>query len=183
MDEGDTRLERRRLGDQRVVMGFLRRSRGEEREAGGPRCHHIGMVAKDRKRLRRERAGGNVKHRRRQLARDLVHTLIPGGKDRRELFLPWKPVAIIPRDPVNALLDPLARADMGQTRENIGWRAVQSLIRHLHRDQVVDLRLLLAAKPQYCVLGGGIGITVRDFGGSSPVARAISSALCSPAEC
>jgi len=73
MDEGDTRLERRRLGDQRVVMGFLHRSRGEECEASGPRCHHIGMVAENRKRLRRDGPGGNVKHRRRQLARDLVH--------------------------------------------------------------------------------------------------------------
>ena len=55
MHEGDTRLERRRLGDQRVVMGLLHRSRGEQREAGGPRRHHVGMVAEDRQRLRRER--------------------------------------------------------------------------------------------------------------------------------
>ncbi len=71
--ERHPRLERRGLRDQRQVVGLLHRGRGEQREAGLANGHHVRVVAEDRQPLRRERAGGHVQHRRRQLAGDLVH--------------------------------------------------------------------------------------------------------------
>ena len=88
--ERNPRLERRGLRDQREVVGLLHRGRGEQREARLADGHHVGVVAEDRQPLRRERAGGHVQHRRRQLAGDLVHVrdhqqqALRGGERRRQ---------------------------------------------------------------------------------------------------
>ncbi len=63
---------RGRRNDSHVVC-FLHRIGRQQREAGAARRHHVGVVTEDRKRVRRDRAGGNVEDRRRQLAGDLVH--------------------------------------------------------------------------------------------------------------
>ena len=73
MDEGHPRLQRGRLGDQRHVVRFLHRTGRQQAEAGGADRHHVLMVAEDRQALGRQRAGGDVEHRRGQLAGDLVH--------------------------------------------------------------------------------------------------------------
>ena len=83
-------LERRGLRDEREVVGLLNRGRGEQREARLADRHHVGVVAEDRQPLRRERPGGHVQHRRRQLAGDLVHVrdhqqqALRGGERRRQ---------------------------------------------------------------------------------------------------
>ena len=73
MQERDARLERRGLRDQRRVVRLLHRAGGQQRKAGRARRHHVGMVAEDRQRLRRERARRDVEDRRGQLAGDLEH--------------------------------------------------------------------------------------------------------------
>ena len=73
MQERNARLQRRGLRDQRRIVGLLHRSGRQHGKARGTRRHHIRVVAEDRQRLRRQRARRNVKHRRRQLARDLEH--------------------------------------------------------------------------------------------------------------
>ena len=82
--------ERRGLRDEREVVGLLHRRRGEQREARLAHRHHVGVVAEDRQPLRGERPGGDVEHRRRQLAGDLVHVrdhqqqALRGGERRRQ---------------------------------------------------------------------------------------------------
>ena len=73
MEERHARLKRRRLRDQRRIMGFLYVSRGNEREAGGAGGHDVGMVAEDRQRRRGERPCRDMKHRRGQLPGYLEH--------------------------------------------------------------------------------------------------------------
>ena len=70
---GSAPAQRRRVGDEREILRLLHRRRAEEREAGRPRRHHVGVVAEDRERMRRDRPGGDVDHRGRQLAGDLEH--------------------------------------------------------------------------------------------------------------
>ena len=71
--ERHPRRERGGLRHQRQVVRLLHRRRGEQREPRLAHRHHVGVVAEDRQSLRRERPGGDVQHRRRQLAGDLVH--------------------------------------------------------------------------------------------------------------
>ena len=73
MDEGDARLQCRRLRDQRHVVRFLNRAGDELGEAGGQHRHHVLMVAEDRRPLRRQRPGGDVDDAGGQFAGDLVH--------------------------------------------------------------------------------------------------------------
>ena len=73
MHERHARPKRRRLRDQREVVGLLHRSRREQCEAGLAGGHHIGVVAEDREALCGERPGCDVQHGGRQLAGDLVH--------------------------------------------------------------------------------------------------------------
>ena len=73
VQERNARLERRRVRHRGHVVRFLHRVRAQEREAGLAAGHHVGVVAEDRQRVRRERARGHVHHERRQLAGDLVH--------------------------------------------------------------------------------------------------------------
>ena len=61
------------LRDQRQVVGLLHGCRCEQGEPRLAGRHHVRVVAEDRQALRRERPGGDVQHRRRQLAGDLVH--------------------------------------------------------------------------------------------------------------
>ena len=88
--ERNPRPQRRGLRDQCKVVGLLHRGRGEQRETRLADGHHVGVVAEDRQPLRRERAGGDVEHRRRQLAGDLVHVrdhqqqALRGGEGRRQ---------------------------------------------------------------------------------------------------
>ncbi len=55
------------------VMGLLHRTGAQHGEAGRPGGHHVAVVAEDRQRVRGDRTGGDVDHRRRELAGDLVH--------------------------------------------------------------------------------------------------------------
>ena len=73
VQERHPRLQRRHVGDHRHVLRFLHARRRQQREAGGAGAHHVAVVAEDRQRVRGQRAGGDVEHRRRQLAGDLEH--------------------------------------------------------------------------------------------------------------
>ena len=73
VDERDPRAQRRRLGDERQVVGLLDGVGGQKREPGAAGGHHVGVVAEDREPLGRERPGGDVEDRRRELPRDLEH--------------------------------------------------------------------------------------------------------------
>ncbi len=55
------------------VHRFLYRIGRQQCEAGLAGGHRILVIAKNRQRLRRDRARGDVDHRRRQFARNLVH--------------------------------------------------------------------------------------------------------------
>jgi len=76
--------------NRRHVLRFLYRIGGKQRETGAARRHHIGMVTKNRQRMRRHGAGGNMKDGRRQFAGNLVHIgnhqqqSLRGGKGRRQ---------------------------------------------------------------------------------------------------
>ena len=90
MQERDARCERRGLRDQRRVVRLLHRAGREQGEPRRARRHHVGMVAEDRQRLRRERARRDVEDGRRQLAGDLEHVgqhqhqALRGGEGRRQ---------------------------------------------------------------------------------------------------
>ena len=90
VNERHPRPERRGLRHERQVVGLLNRRRREQRESRLADRHHVGVVAEDREALRGERAGGDVQHRRCQLAGDLVHVRdhqqqpLRGGERRRE---------------------------------------------------------------------------------------------------
>ena len=71
--ERHTRAQCRGLRDERQIVSLLDGRRSEQRKACLPDCHHVGVVAEDRKALSRERTGSNVQHRRGELPRDLVH--------------------------------------------------------------------------------------------------------------
>ncbi len=73
MHERHPRFERRRLRDQRHVVGFLHRVRRQHGKAGGTHGHDIGMIAENRKRLGRDRTRRHVKDRGGKLAGDLEH--------------------------------------------------------------------------------------------------------------
>jgi len=76
VEEGEERnfaLQRRQVGDEREVVGLLDRRGGSHRVTGGAAAHHVGVIAEDRQRLGRERAGRNMKDRREHLTGDLVH--------------------------------------------------------------------------------------------------------------
>ncbi len=73
VQERHARPQRRGLCDQRQVVGLLDGCRGEQRESRLPGRHDVRVVAEDRQALCGQRAGGDVQHRRRQLAGDLVH--------------------------------------------------------------------------------------------------------------
>jgi len=71
--ERNPRLERGGVGDGGQIRNLLRVTRCHHGEAGGSSRHHVAVVAEDRQRVRRHRAGRNVEDRRRQLTRDLEH--------------------------------------------------------------------------------------------------------------
>ena len=73
MQERDARLQRRGLRDQRGVVRLLHRGGGQQGKPGRARRHHVGVVAEDRQRLRRQRARRHVEDRGGQLAGDLEH--------------------------------------------------------------------------------------------------------------
>jgi hypothetical protein len=90
MDERHARLQGRRVRDEGVVHHLLHRVGAQHRPTCGARRHHVLMVAEDRERLGGNRARGDVKDGRRQLAGDLVHVgdhqeqALRGGEHRRE---------------------------------------------------------------------------------------------------
>jgi len=61
--ERDARSKRCRLSDQRQIMSFLNRIRRQHCPAGLTHCHHVAVIAEDRKRVRRPCAGRDVKDR------------------------------------------------------------------------------------------------------------------------
>ena len=90
VDEGDTSLQGRRLGDEGEVHHLLHRGRAEQGETRGPAGHDVGMVAKDRQGLSRQGARRDMHDHGRKLARDLVHVgdhqqqALGGGEGRRQ---------------------------------------------------------------------------------------------------
>ena len=73
MQKRNARFERGGVRDERKILRFLHGGRAEHRPAGRARRHHVAVIAEDGKRLRRQRARRDVKHRRRQFAGNLVH--------------------------------------------------------------------------------------------------------------
>ncbi len=73
VEDRNAPFQRGRLCDQGEVHHFLHGIRGEEGEPGGAGCHHVAVVAEDRKGMSGNGAGGNVKDRRGELAGDLEH--------------------------------------------------------------------------------------------------------------
>ena len=73
MQEWNARFECGRVGNQRKVLRFLHRVGAQHRPTRLPRRHHVRVIAKNRKPLRRQRTRRDVENRRRQFAGDLVH--------------------------------------------------------------------------------------------------------------
>ncbi|OQB33669.1 MAG: hypothetical protein BWY09_02749 [Candidatus Hydrogenedentes bacterium ADurb.Bin179] len=69
----NARLQRRRMGDERHVMGFLNGVGTQHAKSRAARRHDVAMVAKNREGMCRHRARGNVKHRRRQFPGNFEH--------------------------------------------------------------------------------------------------------------
>ena len=65
--------QRGRMRDEREVLRFLDGVRREHRPARAAAGHHVAVIAEDRQGMRGDRAGRNVKDRRRQFAGDLEH--------------------------------------------------------------------------------------------------------------
>ncbi len=73
MKKGNPGFERGRMRDQRKIHSLLHRVRTQHGPAGGTTKHHVTVIAKDGKRVGRQRAGRNVKGCRGQFARNLIH--------------------------------------------------------------------------------------------------------------
>ncbi len=73
VEEGNSRFERCRVGNEGEVHGFLNVAGCEHRESGRAGGHHIAVVAENRKRLRGQRPCRHVNDERVQFARDFVH--------------------------------------------------------------------------------------------------------------
>jgi len=73
VEEWNARLESGGVGDEREVHDFLNIVRGKERPAGLSGGHDVLMIAENRERMRRNRAGRNVEYSGCRFARDLVH--------------------------------------------------------------------------------------------------------------
>ncbi len=71
--ERNAGFESGNLRHQCHIGNFLDRVGSQHRPTGGPTGHHVGMVAKDRKRVRSQRAGRHVHRGRGQLTRNLEH--------------------------------------------------------------------------------------------------------------
>ena len=81
--------KRRGVRDHGEVLGLLHGRRGKHRPPDLTRSHDVGVVTKNRKRVRGNCAGGDVEDHRGQLARDLEHVgqheqeALRRGKSRR----------------------------------------------------------------------------------------------------
>jgi len=73
VQERHARFERRRLGNQRHIVGFAHRTRGQHGPARTADRHHVAVIAKNGQRVGGQRPSGDVEHRRRQLAGNLEH--------------------------------------------------------------------------------------------------------------
>ena len=73
VEKRDAGAQSRGVRDGRKVLGFLDGAGGEQGKARLPAGHHVGMVAEDRQRVRREGACGHVHAKGGQLSGDLVH--------------------------------------------------------------------------------------------------------------
>ena len=71
--ERDARFERRGMGDQRQIVGFLHAVRAEHGKAGLSAGIDVAVVAEDRERVSRQRARRHVHDKWGELAGDLVH--------------------------------------------------------------------------------------------------------------
>ena len=67
------RFQRGKVRDEREVHNFLYGVAGEHRKARLTARHHVGMVAENIERVRRQSSRADVEDRREQFARDLVH--------------------------------------------------------------------------------------------------------------
>jgi hypothetical protein len=73
MYERNSRTKSGRLCDKRHVVRLLHIRGCYEAESRGSGSHYVLVVTKDRKSLRGQRSGGDVKHGRRKFTGDLVH--------------------------------------------------------------------------------------------------------------
>ena len=73
MQERNPRFERRGLRDESKIAGFLHRVRRQQRESGHTRGHDVAVIAKNGKRMRRNRARRDVDHARCKFTCDLKH--------------------------------------------------------------------------------------------------------------
>ncbi|OGA34570.1 MAG: hypothetical protein A3G80_01815 [Betaproteobacteria bacterium RIFCSPLOWO2_12_FULL_62_13b] len=73
MHERNARTQCRHLRDHGHVLRLLHAGGGEHGPAGGPRGHHVAVVAEDGQRVGGHSARRDVEHRGRKFARDLEH--------------------------------------------------------------------------------------------------------------
>ena len=98
VDQREARSQGGRLADQREVVGLLHRAARQQRAAGLPDGHDVGVVAEDRQRVGGHRAGRHVHAERGQLARDLVEVrdhqqqALAGREGRRQRASLQRPV-------------------------------------------------------------------------------------------
>ena len=73
MQERHARFQGGTVGDQRHILGFLDRVRGDQGKTGRAGSHHVRVVAEDRESMDCQRAGGDVENGRGQLTGNLEH--------------------------------------------------------------------------------------------------------------
>jgi hypothetical protein len=141
--ERHARRERRGVGHERHVHGFLDRARGQHREPGRARRHDVAVVAEDRQTLGRECAGGDVNDRRRQLSGDLVHVrdheeqALRRRERRRERAAEERPVDRARRAALALHLDD-ARRESPEVRAALARPSVGELPHRRRRRDRVD---------------------------------------------
>ena len=73
VEEGHPAVDGRQMGHRPQVHHLLGRGGGQEREAGLPHPHHVGVVPEDGQGVGGQGPGRHVEHARQHLPRDLVH--------------------------------------------------------------------------------------------------------------
>ena len=73
MEKRDARFKGGGVSDGGKVMGFLDRARTKHAKANLAARHDVGVIPKNRERMGRKRASGDMHAKGRELARDFVH--------------------------------------------------------------------------------------------------------------
>ena len=73
MKERYRSFDRGKMRDERKIHNFLYGRGSEHRKSGLTACHHVTVIAEDRKSMRGKRTSADMKYAGKQFARDLVH--------------------------------------------------------------------------------------------------------------